>query len=69
MENIINDQYVAKGWLNVCTSYLVHSEIWLNFPGMIVTFSASSYGWMTATLWYKQHFLKKTLVGTRYQFK
>ncbi len=65
MENLINDQYVAKGWLNFCTSYLVHSQIWLKFSGMTVTFSASSYGWMTATLWYKQNFLRQTLVGTR----
>ncbi len=62
MENLINDQYVAKGWLNFCTSYLVHSQIWLNFPGMIVTFSASSYRWMTATFWYKQNIRGHTVV-------
>jgi hypothetical protein len=30
---------------------------------MIVTFSASSYGWMTTTFWYKQNFLKKSIGG------
>jgi hypothetical protein len=32
------------------TLYLVYSQIWLNFLVMIVTFSASPYGWMIAIL-------------------
>jgi hypothetical protein len=31
---IFGFQYVAKnieGWLNICTSYVIYNQIWLNF--------------------------------------
>jgi hypothetical protein len=53
--SILGFQCVAKNIersLKICTSYLVYSQIWLNFP-----LDASHFGC-------KQKFLKKTLVGT-----
>jgi hypothetical protein len=41
-----------EGSLKICTSYLVYSQIWLNFPQ-----DDSHFGC-------KQKFLKKTLVDT-----
>jgi hypothetical protein len=61
-ENLVNDRCVTKNierWLNFYTSCLVYSQIWLNFLGMIATFSASSYGWMTATLGTCKNSIKK----------
>jgi hypothetical protein len=53
-----------KSWLNICTSYLVYSQIWLNFPKMIAIFSTSSYGW--SPLWLQTKLPKNNTVRFSY---
>jgi hypothetical protein len=46
-------QYVAKntqGWLKIVPSYLVNSQIWLNFLGWITICAFYIFIWMIAIL-------------------
>lgn len=50
-----------KGWLNICTPYLVSSSIWLNLLKDNCHFFTSSY-YDHNHFGYKQKFLKETML-------